>query len=112
MRLASRANTPPPLEICFASYYDVSDVVPPEVQDPERGVFFMNGSRIRQDPRRRSVILVALTGWGQEEDRRRTRAAGFDHHLVKPADLDALRVLFDSVGRRDARPRPGVETGT
>ena len=46
------------------------------------------------------MALVALTGWGQEEDRRRTREAGFDHHLVKPADPDEL----DRVGR-GIRPR-------
>jgi PAS domain S-box-containing protein len=40
------------------------------------------------------VTLIALTGWGQEEDRRRARAAGFDHHLVKPADIDALQALL------------------
>jgi CheY-like chemotaxis protein len=42
----------------------------------------------------RRVPLVALTGWGQEEDRRRAREAGFDHHLVKPADIDALQALL------------------
>jgi PAS domain S-box-containing protein len=40
------------------------------------------------------VTLIALTGWGQEEDRRRARDAGFDHHLVKPADIDALQALL------------------
>jgi CheY-like chemotaxis protein len=35
-----------------------------------------------------------LTGWGQDEDRRRSVAAGFDHHLVKPADIDQLRQLL------------------
>jgi len=34
-----------------------------------------------------------LTGWGQEEDRRRTKEAGFDHHLVKPADPDELDAI-------------------
>ncbi|HVH36335.1 MAG TPA: response regulator [Tahibacter sp.] len=43
-------------------------------------------SMIRADPHGAHVVLVALTGWGQEDDRRRSRAAGFDHHLVKPAD--------------------------
>jgi two-component system CheB/CheR fusion protein len=39
-------------------------------------------------------MLVALTGYGQDEDRRRSREAGFDHHLIKPVDLEALtRVL-------------------
>ncbi|MBM4243193.1 MAG: hypothetical protein FJ148_05170 [Deltaproteobacteria bacterium] len=45
------------LETCFASYYDMSDVVPPEMQDPERGVFFMNGSRVRQDPQSHHFIF-------------------------------------------------------
>ena len=42
-------------------------------------------------------VLVALTGYGQEEDRRRALEAGFDHHLVKPASLDALRQLLMTV---------------
>jgi len=46
--------------------------------------------RIRAAPWGKSVVLVALTGWGQEADRRRTRETGFDSHLVKPLDLDAL----------------------
>jgi CheY-like chemotaxis protein len=43
------------------------------------------------------VFLVAITGWGQPEDRRRSHEAGFDRHLVKPVDLDALRGLLASV---------------
>jgi CheY-like chemotaxis protein len=43
--------------------------------------------------------LIALTGWGQEEDRLRAQDAGFDHHLVKPAELDALQSLFASLTR-------------
>jgi signal transduction histidine kinase len=42
-------------------------------------------------------ILVALTGWGQEEDRRRTKSAGFDHHLVKPIDRRTLQGLLDGI---------------
>jgi len=49
--------------------------------------------RERTDPR--DVLLVALTGWGQEKDRLNSKAAGFDHHLIKPADLGALRSLLD-----------------
>jgi CheY-like chemotaxis protein len=45
-------------------------------------------------------VLVAVTGFGQEEDRRRTHAAGFDHHLVKPVELEALvQVLADTLPR-------------
>ena len=38
--------------------------------------------------------LIALSGWGQEDDRRRAREAGFDHHLIKPADIGALQSLL------------------
>ncbi len=48
----------------------------------------------RADPELRSAFLIALTGYGQEEDRRRALEAGFDTHLTKPADLDALRRLL------------------
>jgi CheY-like chemotaxis protein/two-component sensor histidine kinase len=62
--------------------------------------------RIRRDPRSRHVMLVAVTGWGQQRDRRRAHAAGFNHHLVKPVDLAELqRVLEDfhrSTRGRDA----------
>ena len=44
------------------------------------------------------VPIIALTGWGQEEDRRRVREAGFDRHLIKPADMGALRALLASLG--------------
>lgn len=50
--------------------------------------------RVRKRPEFQDVTLVALTGWGQEDDRRRSREAGFDHHLVKPADLAALQSLL------------------
>ena len=40
------------------------------------------------------VLLVAITGWGQEEDRRRAREAGFDHHFTKPADFEQLLELI------------------
>ena len=45
------------------------------------------------------MTLVALTGWGQDEDRRRTITAGFDHHLVKPVDFDALKTLLAGLPR-------------
>ena len=58
--------------------------------------------RIRQNPEYRDLTLIALTGWGQEDDRRRSRSAGFDHHLIKPAGVDALRALMTTMGRRGA----------
>jgi len=51
--------------------------------------------RIRAEERHAGVLLIALTGWGQEEDRRRSRAAGFNHHLVKPPDLARLCTILD-----------------
>jgi CheY-like chemotaxis protein len=59
--------------------------------------------RIREQPDFRDVTLVALTGWGQEEDRRRSRTAGFDYHLVKPADVTALKTLMNSLEARSGR---------
>jgi signal transduction histidine kinase len=51
--------------------------------------------RIRAQPWGRRITLVALTGWGQESDRRRSGEAGFDSHLVKPLDLDKLTELLE-----------------
>ena len=48
------------------------------------------------------VVIAAVTGWGQVEDRRRTSAAGFDHHLVKPVDPDVLERLVSELPRRHA----------
>ena len=50
--------------------------------------------QIRTQPWGRETLLIALTGWGQEEDRRRTRDAGFDAHLVKPVEPDDLLKLL------------------
>lgn len=50
--------------------------------------------RIRQRPELDCLTLIAITGWGQVEDRLRSRAAGFQHHLVKPADPSALQALL------------------
>ena len=58
--------------------------------------------RERSAIERRKVKLVALTGWGQDEDRRRSHESGFDAHLVKPVDVAALDRLFDELGGDDA----------
>jgi CheY-like chemotaxis protein len=52
---------------------------------------------IRQQAWGRDMVLVALTGWGQEGDRSRTRAAGFDAHLVKPVDYAELTEVLGAV---------------
>jgi signal transduction histidine kinase len=51
--------------------------------------------RAREDTH--STLIIALTGWGQESDRRQTQAAGFNQHLVKPADITALRAVLASL---------------
>lgn len=53
--------------------------------------------RIRHEPGLEGIVLVALTGYGQESDRQQVEEAGFDHHLVKPASLDALHDLLASL---------------
>ena len=61
----------------------------------------MNGyevaRRIREQPQFEDTQLVALTGWGQEEDRRLSKDAGFDHHLTKPVDFKVLKDLITAM---------------
>lgn len=52
---------------------------------------------VRKQPEFKDLPLVALTGWGQEEDRRRSKEAGFNHHLVKPVDPDILEQVLASL---------------
>jgi CheY-like chemotaxis protein len=54
--------------------------------------------RIRKQQKDKRIVLVALTGWGQDDDRRRSKQAGFDAHLVKPVDPTALGKLLDELG--------------
>ena len=49
------------------------------------------------------IFLVALTGWGQDDDRRRSAAAGFDRHLVKPVEPAALAAMLASLPEAQAR---------
>jgi CheY-like chemotaxis protein len=60
--------------------------------------------RMRLDPRTGGIPLVALTGYGGEEDRRRALGAGFDHHLVKPVDPERLERLVAQI-RVERSPR-------
>ena len=51
--------------------------------------------RLRDEEACKDTVIIAVSGYGQEDDRRRARAAGFDHHLVKPIDHEALLELID-----------------
>lgn len=53
--------------------------------------------RIRKNPEMKGTVLTALTGWGQLEDRRRTAEAGFDYHLVKPPEPQAVENILASL---------------
>jgi CheY-like chemotaxis protein len=53
--------------------------------------------RIRRESSLEKIKVVALTGWGQDEDRRRSHEAGFDHHIVKPVEPGALQRLLDGL---------------
>jgi two-component system, chemotaxis family, CheB/CheR fusion protein len=57
--------------------------------------------RLRERPETRDTLIVATTGWGQEEDRRRSKEAGFDHHLVKPLEPERLMGLLARISRKE-----------
>ena len=75
----------------------------PDVALLDIGLPELNGydaaQAIRAQPSGMDIVLVALTGWGQEEDRRRSKSAGFDVHMVKPVDYPALTKLLASLPR-------------
>jgi len=57
---------------------------------------------IRRETWGKDMVLIAVTGWGQDADKQRSRDAGFDHHLVKPLDPKALLKLLASIQRPTA----------
>ncbi|AWM35598.1 Autoinducer 2 sensor kinase/phosphatase LuxQ [Gemmata obscuriglobus] len=74
---------------------------PPGVVLLDIGLPRMSGyevaTRLRQIPGLRDVTLIAMTGYGQDDDRRRSQEAGFNHHLVKPVDLNEVTALLQSI---------------
>jgi two-component system CheB/CheR fusion protein len=75
----------------------------PDVMLVDIGLPGMDGyevaRRVRRDPDLKEVVLVALTGYGQEEVKQQAMAAGFDYHLVKPVNPDALHGLVERFGK-------------
>jgi CheY-like chemotaxis protein len=60
---------------------------------------------LRALPRAQAMTLIALTGWGQKRDRQRLAAAGFQQHLLKPADVQALTASLRRIAGREVRPQ-------
>ena len=77
---------------------DAAGTERPDVVLLDIGLPGLNGydacRRIREQPWGTSMVLVALTGWAQEEDRRKSREAGFDVHMVKPVDFETLMMFL------------------
>jgi DNA-binding response OmpR family regulator len=73
---------------------EVEEDFRPDVVLLDIGLPRLNGyeacRRIRERPWGGNVVIVAMTGWGQESDRLKSREAGFDHHMVKPVDYAQL----------------------
>lgn len=84
---------------------DLARTLRPDVAVIDIGMPGMNGfdvaRAIRAEPIGEQMVLIALTGWGQEQDRQRALASGFDYHCTKPVSIDDLLRLIDS-------PRPGA----
>jgi CheY-like chemotaxis protein len=80
---------------------DLAEQLRPDAVLLDIGLPGMNGyevcSRIRKEPWGKEMVLVALTGWGQEEDRLRSKEVGFDAHMVKPVDFRVLLELLASL---------------
>ena len=83
---------------------EVAETFRPELVLLDIGLPKLNGyevaRRIRQQPWGRDMTLVALTGWGQDEDRLRSQEAGFTFHIVKPVELAALEKLLAGLESR------------
>jgi len=95
-----------------ASAIDLARSRRPEVIITDIGMPHMDGyelaRRLRQDQGLADVVLVALTGYGQDSDRQQALDAGFDHHLVKPVSLAALHELLGAIDAGMPVPAPSI----
>ena len=106
------------LGIDVRSAYDGEDAVRiagefrPSVMLLDIGLPKLNGYQacqaIRQQPWGRHMVIIAVTGWGQEDDKRKARDAGFDHHMVKPVDPRKLIELLNTLPAHEAAPAANV----
>jgi CheY-like chemotaxis protein len=90
---------------------EVAETFRPDAVLLDIGMPRLNGyvvaERLRASAWSRSALLVALTGWGQDADKKRAVQAGFDHHLIKPVNVDELLMLLaryaDAAATRGSR---------
>jgi PAS domain S-box-containing protein len=98
-----------------AAALETAERMQPDVAFIDIGLPTMDGyevaRRLRANERCRAIRLVALTGYGQPEDRDEARRAGFDHHLVKPADWQSVGAILAAAGEREAQLAPGTGSG-
>jgi CheY-like chemotaxis protein len=92
---------------------EVIDECKPDVALIDLGLPELDGLEVaqilRRDPRNTKLLLIALTGYGQREDREAARQAGFDTHLVKPVDFDALMAMLRAHAAKRARGEVSLE---
>jgi two-component system CheB/CheR fusion protein len=92
---------------------EVIDELMPDVALIDIGLPEIDGlevaRRLRKIPKHQQLLLVALTGYGQREDREAARAAGFDTHLVKPVDFEALMALLRAHATKRAAERSRLQ---
>ncbi|WKB53693.1 hybrid sensor histidine kinase/response regulator [Eleftheria terrae] len=91
-------------KVCYdgdAALYAIDDGFQPDAVVIDLGMPVMDGFElarlIRQHPHSKDALLIALTGWGHEQHKQMTQAAGFDHHLTKPIDLAALQAALSTI---------------
>ncbi|MBV8487535.1 MAG: response regulator, partial [Planctomycetaceae bacterium] len=96
VRVAYNGPTAIDLAVKFAPNVIILDLGMPEMNG------FEVARRLKARPEFRSTRLLALSGWDQEKDREQSAAAGFEHHLVKPVDLDLLRELLSQLAEKRA----------
>jgi len=95
------------------SALETAEAFRPQIVLLDIGLPGMSGHEVAEQLRRRpwfeGVLLVAVSGWGQEKDRAASLAAGFDHHLVKPVNQATLQKLL--IGDRSTPPTPPSQGG-
>jgi PAS domain S-box-containing protein len=95
---------------------DVAITYRPEIILLDIGMPRMSGLEVCRQIRKQAwgsnVLIIAVTGWGQEADRRRSQEAGFNYHLVKPIESSALRTIISNLGETHDRQQSDLHTSS